>query len=115
MKGEREYLKHLSAEEIATVAQGALLAKDEQIRQLKAENESLRDSLEARTIERDVLREEIERLRKGIAAVEALMSESYGVAGLHMNGDNASWGELSQGGRFEEWLIDFSAALEAKP
>lgn len=94
MKGEREYLKHLSAEEIATVAQGALLAKDEQIRQLKAENE---------------------RLRKGIAAVEALMSESYGVAGLHMNGDNASWGELSQGGRFEEWLIDFSAALEAKP
>lgn len=51
-------------------------------------------------------------LRQGLRAVETLMAESHGVAGLHLNGDSASWGDLRQGGRHEEWLIDFDIALE---
>lgn len=53
----------------------------------------------------------ISKLRKGLDAADALMRESRGVAGLHLNGDLATWDELRTGGRFEEWLIDFDAAL----
>jgi len=53
---------------------------------------------------------EVERLRKGIAAVSALIADSSGVYGLHLNGDPAPWDELLSGGRFEEWLADFDAA-----
>jgi len=63
----------------------------------------------------DELLAEVERLRKGLHAVELLIGESYGVAGLHLNGDIAFWGELRSGGRLEEWLRDFDAALEQKP
>jgi hypothetical protein len=63
--------------------------------------------------ERDALRAEVEKLRKGLAAVEALISESKGVCGLHLNGDDAPWTELRTEGRFEEWLVDFDAALDA--
>ena len=72
--------------------------------------------------QRDALRDEVlalradnERLLKGLHAVDMLIGESYGVAGLHLNGDVASWGELRAGGRLEEWLCDFDAALEQKP
>lgn len=69
--------------------------------------------------------EELERERNELAArvgrlresVEVLMANSHGVAGLHLNGDIASWGELTEGGRFEEWLLALSeqppAALAA--
>ena len=53
---------------------------------------------------------EVERLRKGIAAVSSLIADSSGVYGLHLNGDPAPWDELLSGGRFEEWLADFDAA-----
>lgn len=53
----------------------------------------------------------IARLRKGISAVDALISESEGVAGLHLNGNIAPWDELRSGGRYEEWLCDFDEAL----
>lgn len=33
--------------------------------------------------------------------IQALIGESYGVSGLHMNGDIAPWDELESGGRFE--------------
>lgn len=33
--------------------------------------------------------------------ITRLMSESEGVAGLHLNGNVAPWGELDKGGRFE--------------
>lgn len=58
---------------------------------------------------------ECDRLRLGIKAVDALIAESSGVTGLHLNGDVAPWTELRTGGRFEEWLHDFDAALEDKP
>ena len=47
----------------------------------------------------------------GIKAVEFLICESSGVAGLHLNGNLASWDELRTGGQFEEWLLDFDEAL----
>ena len=49
---------------------------------------------------------EVERLRKGIAAVSSLIADSSGVYGLHLNGDPAPWDELLSGGRFEEWLAE---------
>lgn len=56
----------------------------------------------------------IERQAKAIVAVSALIDESHGVAGLHLNGDVAPWHDLREGGRYEEWLIDFDAALANK-
>lgn len=50
---------------------------------------------------------------RGLAAVEALINESQGVSGLHLNGDIAAWNDLRTGGRFEAWLIDFDAAIDA--
>lgn len=47
----------------------------------------------------------------GLTAVLQLIDESYGVAGLHKNGDVAPWSELRTGGRFEEWLLDFDEAI----
>lgn len=52
------------------------------------------------------------KLIKGLRAVESLILESNGVAGLHLNGDLAAWHELRSGGRFEEWLYQFDDALE---
>lgn len=60
------------------------------------------------------LRAENEALRKGLDAVDALISQSEGVIGLHLNGDTASWQSLQTGGQFEEWLIDFDAALKGE-
>ena len=49
------------------------------------------------------------------SAVLALIEESYGVAGLHLNGDVASWTELRTGGRYEDWLFDFDQAVKRLP
>ena len=56
------------------------------------------------------LTDENEKLKKGISAVRNLINESYGVDGLHKNGDISAWDELEQGGTFEEWLLDFNKA-----
>jgi len=58
------------------------------------------------------LQAEVERLRRGLSAVRVLMDESYGVAGLHLDGELAEWGSLEAGGHFEGWLIDFNEAEE---
>lgn len=52
------------------------------------------------------------KLVKGLLAVASLIHNSKGVAGLHLNGDVATWDELRTGGRFEEWLYEFDDALE---
>lgn len=57
----------------------------------------------------------IEKQAKAIAAVVALIGDSYGVAGLHLNGDVAPWYELREGGRYEGWLADLDAALPNTP
>lgn len=51
-------------------------------------------------------------LQKGIDAVQSLINESHGVAGLHLNGDVATWSSLLAGGEYEEWLREFSEAAK---
>lgn len=52
------------------------------------------------------------KAQAGLKAVVALINESEGVAGLHQNGDVASWDSLQTGGMFEEWLIEFDDAVD---
>jgi len=56
--------------------------------------------------------DELNECKRAIAAIRDLINDSEGVAGLHRNGDIAPWDELLAGGRFEEWLLDFSIAEE---
>ena len=62
---------------------------------------------------------ELHRLLKALTGlvteIEALIAESHGVAGLHLNGDVATWDELEPGGRFERLasLADARAAIAA--
>lgn len=63
--------------------------------------------------EMKTLRTTLEAARKGLEAVNDLISESTGVIGLHLNGDVAEWRDLQTGGRFEVWLQDFDSALVA--
>ena len=59
----------------------------------------------------DDYRYRLERMHRGLRAVEDLINDSHGVTGLHLNGDVAPWDELRRGGRYEDWLIDFDVAL----
>lgn len=61
----------------------------------------------------DAAERRVEAMAKGLKAVEALISESRGVIGLHLNGDDAPWEDLRTGGSFEEWMREFDAALAA--
>ena len=70
------------------------------------------DRLEASRIAQSELIEEIEKLAKGLRAVESLIGESKGVAGYHKNGDIATWEELRTGGRCDA-LTEFDEALRA--
>jgi hypothetical protein len=54
-----------------------------------------------------------ELAKKAIDAVVSLISESRGVAGLHLNGDVATWDELLAGGYMEEWLLPLSNYVAA--
>lgn len=66
---------------------------------------------------------EVERLRAALdglnKSVNDLISDSGGVYGLHLNGDEAPWDSLTTGGRFEDWLgpaLDqAAAALDHQP
>jgi NTP pyrophosphatase (non-canonical NTP hydrolase) len=52
-------------------------------------------------------------LRFLIRSVDDLIAESEGVYGLHLNGDPAPWDSLTEGGRFEAWLIELERARAA--
>jgi hypothetical protein len=56
------------------------------------------------------LQAENAKLRKVAEDLVALINNSHGVAGLHLNGDGAPWDELLAGGRFEDWLRSLSDA-----
>jgi hypothetical protein len=59
------------------------------------------------------LHERIDELEEVLRSFSTLIDESQGVAGLHLNGEIAPWGELLGGGRYEEWLIDFTEAMSS--
>lgn len=59
------------------------------------------------------LRSELSAARRGLRSVQTLIDHSYGVAGLHLNGDEAPWESLMEGGFYEVWLLDFSKAIDA--
>lgn len=48
-----------------------------------------------------------------LVGLDALIADSEGVVGLHLNGDVAPWSELLPGGRFEAWLLATKAARTA--
>lgn len=48
-----------------------------------------------------------------VKSLDDLIADSEGVAGLHRNGDVATWDELTSGGRFEDWLSSLDAARAA--
>ena len=55
-------------------------------------------------------------LKQVVGDVRALANHSYGVHGLHQNGDLAPWNSLFSGGFFESWLlsVDDADAVIAK-
>ncbi len=59
--------------------------------------------------ERDQLKAQINSMKQ---AIDDLVRNSEGVAGLHQNGEMAPWDELLTGGRFEEWLAVFDETPE---
>jgi len=58
---------------------------------------------------------QIDALAAGIEAVRAVMNESRGVSELHQNGLIATWEELEENGRYEEWLFPFNLAERVLP
>lgn len=52
----------------------------------------------------------LEALKQVVCDVRALADHSYGVHGLHHNGDIAPWGSLFAGGFFESWLLSVDDA-----
>lgn len=67
------------------------------------------DTLSALLAELDAKTEALTGL---VDDIDGLAGESDGVAGLHLNGDVATWGELLPGGRFER-LTNLDAARAA--
>ena len=61
-------------------------------------------------------RELLEALKRVVGDVRDLADHSYGVHGLHQNGDLAPWNSLFSGGFFESWLlsVDDADAVIAK-
>ena len=53
--------------------------------------------------------------KEALGEVQDLISESHGVYGLHLNGDESPWSEIEQGGRFERLttLPEALAAIDA--
>lgn len=74
---------------------------------LRIKNHEVRERAETAEAERDRLREALANL---LYDVDCLIAESEGVYGLHLNGNNAPWYELTEGGRFEEWLCTIESA-----
>lgn len=85
------------------------------VTQVTAERDSALAQLAESQAARLAAEQMVERMKKGLDAVTDLIAESHGVAGLHLNGDIATWDELRKGGRFDTWLIDFDEALSLQP
>lgn len=68
------------------------------------------------TAERDSLMRVLARSREFLREVDALIAESHGVYGMHLNGDEAPWDDVLVGGRFERLFLEsFREALRIGP
>jgi hypothetical protein len=54
--------------------------------------------------DKTIANERISNLEDMCYQVAGLISDSYGIDGLHLNGDVAPWESLLPGGYFEQWL-----------
>lgn len=94
--------EHLSKHQVQEAKRWAALTKAES-----------NDFRQARTAPADPVNARLlEALSALLADIEALIGESSGVYGLHLNGDVSPWSELEEGGRFER-LSSMSSAREA--
>ena len=82
------------------------------IRSMRKELEVCRDEKESLRSANIRLRNTVSKLQAAQETVSDLIDQSDGVYGLHKNGDPAPWDELLAGGRYEDWLLDFSKAQE---
>ena len=57
----------------------------------------------------DLTAELVEASQKVLGDMDDLIGQSNGVYGLHMNGDDAPWTDLTCGGYMEEWLGSLEA------
>ena len=93
-------------------------ASDEEWRLLKKDLLEMAAVVDAeRDARNKVMREALEKL---VEAIRDLADSSTGVAGLHRNGDIASWPSLLGGGDFSAWLgealdVADAALTGAKP
>jgi len=58
----------------------------------------------------ELLAEAEKALASIVETLDELIAESGGVYGLHLNGDGAPWSEITEGGRFEGWLLPLETA-----
>lgn len=65
---------------------------------------------------KEINKELLAALKRVVGDVRTLADHSYGVHGLHQNGDLAPWNSLFSGGFFESWLlsVDDADAVIAK-
>lgn len=105
---------------MTTTTPPVMTTTDELIAELADIQQRERSDSNAHALQRAMDRirqlEEAQRvLVSGIEAVAALMDESSGVAGLHLNGDVAEWHSLRTGGHLENWLLAFDEAQAVFP
>ena len=70
-------------------------------------------TLRAVAAEKEAAPELLTALSGLLLDIEALVRQSEGVAGLHLNGDVAPWADLLPGGRYEAWLATVADARSA--
>ncbi|UOO89098.1 hypothetical protein LVJ82_00760 [Vitreoscilla massiliensis] len=57
-------------------------------------------------------KELLKALTRLVFDLKELFEESYGVAGLNLNGEIARWEDLTRGGFMDEWLFSYDAAYD---
>lgn len=87
--------------------------KDKLERYVEKRERELQIEVEQLRRENAALREQVKPLAKAVQDMKALIDESRGVYGLHRNGDESPWDELTGDGYMSEWLGSLDIALAA--
>lgn len=96
-RGHCEVHPHVYEEYPCSVCLSERHQRDEANRNREAQNDMILE-VEHLKMQRDELLSVLDAV---VGEIIGLIEESSGVYGLHLNGDNAPWGELENGGRFE--------------